>query len=162
MKIVLSNKKWFLVYIWLRSIIILVFFISILSGFLLDNPPLWLATIRGVFFSFFLLMIIFEIMQKPSYLNVGYAEGGKLNIALFIPDTNTFFYFNKRNIQHFVIDTEDKLELLGVFKKMPWQQKLQMVVSKPNGEKFQSEVMDVSWASKAELQRFYELAKAYS
>lgn len=158
---ILSNERWFKTYVWIRNIIILGLAITILTRFIIDIPPLWLGTLRGVFFSFFLLVIIFEFLQKPGYLNVWQLKNGDLSIEMYLPDTGLFFYFDRKRIRQFIVKTEDRLELLGVLKQMPWQQKLQIVVSKPNGETFKSEVLDVSWARKKDLKRFYEVAKGF-
>jgi len=43
------------------------------------------------------------------------------------------------------------LEVVGAYKSLPWQRKLQFLIQQPNGEILKSPKLDFSWASKSDI-----------
>lgn len=161
MKVILSNRRWLRVYLIIRNSIFLLTLLWLGMKFMLPEQTIELGLLGATVLSFLLMMVLFDMLQKPGLFEVTRVGEG-LQIKLYNPDTRYFFWLNEKRVRAFQLEPGDQLQLYGQYEGLPWKKRIHLVIEKPSGQKFISDELDISWASKAQVQRLLSLSQEFS
>ena len=162
MKIITSNEKWFSRYTSLRNIILLVLFLVIGYGIFFENAPLVIKNLSSyVGLPLLLTLLAFDYLQQPSLFELR-KNKEILAIDLYIPDARFLFFYNPQKKRTITIAKDTQVKVIGTYKALPWQRKLQFFIQQPNGEIWTSPKLDFSWATKADITLVLETVKEHN
>ena len=151
MEIVISNEKWFRRYTSLRNIILLVLLLVLTYGTFFESAPLVLKSLASyVGTPLLLTLLVFDFLQKPSLFELRKGEG-QLAIDLYVPDARFLFFYNPKKKKTITIAKDTQIKVIGTYKSLPWQRKLQFFIQPSNGELWTSPKLDFSWATKTDV-----------
>lgn len=158
METVISNRRWFRVYLIIRSTVLLLAALWLAAQFVGFGEHPYIQLLSAVAISLLLVIVLFDAIQKPGLFEV-LRNDPQIVIRLYQPDTRYFFWFRERFVQTFEIQPGDKIELYGEMKALPWKRKVQLMIKQQNGQQYISDKIDVSWARQSELKRLLALTK---
>ncbi len=162
MEIVNSNEKWFIHYTNLRNIILLILLLIVGYGTFFESAPLIIKHLASyVGLPVLLTLLVFDYLQKPSLFELRKGEG-QLAIDLYVPDARFIFFYNPKKKKTITIAKDAQVEVLGTYKSLPWQRKLQFLIQQPNGEVLTSPTLDFSWATKADIALVLKTVKEHN
>jgi hypothetical protein len=162
MEIVNSNENWFRLYTTIRNIILLILAVVLTYGTFFESAPLafkHLASYVGI--PLLLTMLVFDYLQKPSLFELRKGDG-QLAIDLYVPDARHLFFYDPKKKRTITITEDAQVEVVGTYKSLPWQRKLQFLIQQPNGEVLKSPKLDFSWASKADIALVLKTVKEHN
>jgi hypothetical protein len=108
-----------------------------------------------------LTLLVFDYLQKPSLFELRKGEG-QLAIDLYIPNGRFLFFYNPSKKRTITIAEDTQIKVVGTYKTLPWQRKLQFFIQQPNGELWTSPKLDFSWATKADVALVLETVKQHN
>ncbi len=161
MQVILSNRRWLRVYLIIRNSILVLTFAWLLITFTLPEFAASLGLFSSVVWSLLLVLILFDMLQKPGLFEVLRAGEGLL-IKLYNPDTRYFFWLDEKRVRSINLEQDDQLQVYGQFEGLPWKKRIHLVIEKPSGQKFISDKLDISWASRTQFQKLIGLTKEFS
>lgn len=107
------------------------------------------------------IVAVFDYLQQPSLFELRKGEG-QLTIDLYIPDARFLFFYNPKKKRTITIAKDTQIKVIGTYKALPWQRKLQFFIQPSNGELWTSPKLDFSWATKADIALVLETVKQHN
>lgn len=162
MEIITSNENWFRRYTSLRNIILLTLLLVVGYGTFFEGAPLVIKNLASyVGLPVLLTLLVFDFLQKPSLFELRKGER-QLAIDLYVPDARFLFFYNPNKKRTITIAKDTQIKVIGTYKSLPWQRKLQFFIQPSNGELWTSPKLDFSWATKADVALVLETAKQHN
>lgn len=156
MKTIITNRVWFRKYLLFRNIILGLTLATLLAQFAGIEGGALLQLLSATALSLLLVLLLFDYLQRPGLLEIFQNKEG-LIIKLYQPDSRLMHWWDEQRIRTFLLDSPAQLQVYGQYERLPWRKKIQLVVQLPDGSQAISERIDVSWASKSQLQRLIQL-----
>lgn len=128
---------------------------------MMPEESVGLSLFSSVALSLLLMLMLFDLLQKPGLFEV-LRKGEGLQIKLYNPDTRYFFWLDEKRVRSFELEHGDQLQLYGQYEGLPWKKRIHLVIEKPSGQKYISDKLDISWASKLQLKKLIDLTKEFS
>ena len=158
METVISNRRWFRVYLIIRSSVLLLTGLWFATKLISPGDSFYLQLLNGVAIPFLMVVLLFDAVQQPGLFEV-LRNQEQIAIRLFQPDTRYFIWHRESLVRTFDLQPGDEIELFGEYQTLPWNRKIQLVIRKKGGQQFVSNKIDVSWAQQSELKRLLALTK---
>jgi len=152
-KIIVTNKNWFIRYSILRiSAIAFAMVVFTIPPFLKIDKTILINTLDIFTISILLTILIFDFIQKPSYLELIKSESGYI-LRQFHPDSRYLFFFQERKVDSVYVKNEDVVSC-KVFKGLvPLLNQIEFQVTKPDTTKVKSKKINIAWMNHIQLNR---------
>ena len=157
----LSNKKWFLSYSRIRTILILALVLVALSKFLpsfySEYEQFW-NVLFSILTALLITVLLFDYFQKPSFLELSKVEKG-IRLKLYKPDARYFFFLKKNAIKTQLISNDDKLTYRIYKKILPAFNQIEFFIKKSGGNIIKSDKINIGWMSEEQLIKLNSIIK---
>lgn len=158
METVISNRRWFRVYLIIRSSVLLLAVLWLVAQLAWSSESFYVQLLKGVAIPLLMVVLLFDAVQQPGLFEVLQYQN-QIAIRLSQPDTRYFIWHRESSVQTFELQPGDEIELFGEYQALPWNRKVQLVIRQQGGQQFVSNKIDVSWARQTDLKRLLALTK---
>ena len=158
----ISNKKWFQNYTRIRTTAIIGLVVlslcKLFPSFFAEYEQFWNIAF-SVFLSLLLTILLFDYIQKPSFLELAKLEKG-IKLKLYKPDVRYFFFTNQNAVKSQLISNGDILTYRIYKKLMPVLNQIEFFIKKKDGSVIKTDKINIGWMSEKQMEELSKIIKS--